>query len=100
AGSALTITTLASGCAHDDSAAPAREPAAIDYPTLAELYGAPRGLYAGCGPNNNVCHNSKQYPDLSSLGAVLDDIDAPCNQLVDKPERMHDLCERTGDAFV
>lgn len=94
------LITLSSGCTHEDAAAPAGDPASIDYPTLAALYGGQRGIYAGCGPNNNVCHNSKQYPDLSTLGAILDDIDMPCNQLVEKPERMHDLCERTGDSFV
>jgi hypothetical protein len=73
-----------------------RETAAM-YPTLTELYQGAQGIYRGCGPNGNVCHNARQYPNLNSLGAITLSINQPCNQLQDDPSRMDDWCERQGD---
>lgn len=67
------------------------------YPTLTELYQGAQGIYRGCGPNGNVCHNARQYPNLNSLGAISLSINQPCNQLQDDPSRMDDWCERQGD---
>jgi hypothetical protein len=97
--SLLTVVAACSG--NGAPPAPASDDgAAALYPTLAALYEGPQGIYAGCGPNNGVCHNSKQFPDLSSLGSVVDHVGDPCNQLVDQPSKMHDLCERRGDFAV
>lgn len=73
-----------------------REVAAM-YPTLTELYQGAQGMYRGCGPNGNVCHNARQYPNLNSLGAVTLTVNQPCNQLQDDPTRIDDWCERQGD---
>lgn len=67
------------------------------YPTLEKLYAGDQGLYRGCGPNNGVCHNSREYPNLSTLGSLVENIDLPCNERRDDPKTIHDLCERTGD---
>lgn len=67
------------------------------YPTLVELYENDHGIYTSCGPNNMVCHNSRQYPNLSTLESIVQHIDEPCNQLRDDPEDIHDLCEPQGD---
>lgn len=67
------------------------------FPSLEELYNGPQGIYAGCGPNGGVCHNAKQFPNLSQLGSIVEHIGDPCNQLQDKPSKFHDLCERNGD---
>jgi hypothetical protein len=67
------------------------------YPTLETLYAGDQGLYRGCGPNNGVCHNSREYPNLSTLGSLVENINLPCNERRDDPRTIHDLCERTGD---
>ena len=70
------------------------------YPTLAALYEGDRGIYRGCGPNNAVCHNGKEFPNLATLGSIVESIDAPCNQKRNKPLEIHDMCERPGDVLV
>jgi hypothetical protein len=70
------------------------------YPTLEKLYAGDQGLYRGCGPNNGVCHNSREYPNLSTLGSLVENIDLPCNERRDDPKTIHDLCERTGDRLA
>ncbi|WP_394840166.1 hypothetical protein LVJ94_25100 [Pendulispora rubella] len=67
------------------------------YPTLEALYQGNQGIYRTCGPNNGVCHNDKQFPNLASVGSVVENIDLPCNVLRDKPGEIHNLCERRGD---
>lgn len=67
------------------------------YPDLAAIYAGDFGIYRSCGPNSGVCHNSKQYPNLRSLEAVLDTVGAPCNQLRENPLEVHDWCELPGD---
>ena len=70
---------------------------ATAYPTLAEIYQGAQGIYRGCGPNGNVCHNSRQYPNMNTLGALALNVNQPCNQLQDDPTRIDDWCERQGD---
>lgn len=78
--------------------APERDRAvAAMYPTLNELYQGAQGIYRGCGPNGNVCHNARQYPNMNTLGALALSVNQPCNQLQDDPTRMDDWCERRGD---
>jgi hypothetical protein len=71
--------------------------AMAEYPTLVELYQGDRGIYRGCGPNNGVCHNAKEFPNLSTLGSILEHTSLPCNEKRDVPGEMHNLCERHGD---
>lgn len=77
----------------DESTAEARE----KFPDLPALYGGEQGIYRGCGPNGGVCHNGNEFPNLDSLGSILDNMDQPCNKKRDNPETIHDLCERPGD---
>lgn len=100
AGASLLLALGACSSSPAPAPVPFDDSAAALYPTLSALYEGPQGIYAGCGPNNGVCHNSKQFPDLSSLGSVVDHVGDPCNQLVDQPSKMHDLCERRGDFAV
>jgi hypothetical protein len=69
------------------------------YPTLEALYGGEQGIYRGCGPNNGVCHNAKEFPNLATMGAVIDNVGAACNEKRDTPKTMDDLCERVGDSL-
>ena len=79
------------------STGPARLDPSATYRTIEQVYAGPAGFYRGCGPNGGVCHNGREYPDLRTLGALLANIDQPCNQKRDTPTEVHDLCERAGD---
>jgi hypothetical protein len=78
----------------DGDAAVARQ-----YPDLAALYGGPHGIYRTCSPNDGVCHNNQEYPDLSTLGRVQMTIGARCNRGRSRRD-VHDLCESMGDFVV
>lgn len=70
------------------------------YPDLAALYGGDIGIYRTCATNQGVCHNDKEYPNLATLGALVQTIGADCNVTRENPRDVHDLCERPGDAIV
>lgn len=67
------------------------------FPDLAALYGGEHGIYRSCGPNQGVCHNNAEYPDLSTLGSVTMIVGADCNRGREDPTEHHDLCEGRGD---
>lgn len=90
---ALVLVMLA---ACGDNRAPAIE-AGPEFPDLERLYGGNHGIYRGCGPNGNVCHNGNEFPNLGSLGSILDTIGSDCNQKRDNAQAVHDMCERRGD---
>ncbi len=71
--------------------------ARLIYPSLGEIYEAEHGVYRGCGPNGGVCHNGNEYPNLSSIGSILENIGGGCNLKRDKASEIHDLCENRGD---
>src|SRR5262245_26103654 len=50
------------------------------YPDIESLYTSDFGIYRGCGPNNAVCHNSREFPNLATMGSLLESIGLPCNQ--------------------
>jgi hypothetical protein len=70
------------------------------YPNLNALYQGNIGMYRTCGPNNAVCHNSREFPNFATLGSLVEDIGLPCNQDRTTPTEMHDLCERPGDELL
>ncbi len=57
-------------------------------------------IAATCSPNPGVCHNSNNYPDLRTPGAVLASIEAPCNVEMPDPQQGWDACERQGDMLL
>lgn len=57
-------------------------------------------IAATCSPNPGVCHNSNNYPDLRTPGAVLATIEAPCNVEMPDPAQGWDACERQGDMLL
>jgi hypothetical protein len=67
------------------------------YPAVDALYTGDRGIYRGCGPNNGVCHNSREFPNLATVGSLVENIGLDCNQKRDDPTQLDDLCERRGD---
>jgi len=52
-----------------------------------------------CGPNNGVCHNSKEYPDLRTTATFAATIGAPCNVQPGSWSTVFDRCEQLGDRF-
>ena len=70
------------------------------YPDLPALYAGNQGIYRGCGPNNGVCHNASELPDLHTMGSVLDNLDRPCNQKRETAAAVDDLCEPPGDRLA
>jgi hypothetical protein len=97
AGGVLAIV-IAAGCGASPPVVEDDEARAL-YPDLAALYGGDHGIYRGCAPNGGVCHNAREFPDLHTLGSIVDNIGRPCNAKRDRPEALHDLCERPGDAL-
>ena len=71
--------------------------ARAQYPDVSALYAGDHGVYRGCGPNGGVCHNGNEFPNLSSLGSIVANINVPCNQKRDSAIEFDDMCERTGD---
>jgi hypothetical protein len=67
------------------------------YPDLEALYGGAHGIYRSCAPNEGVCHNNQEYPDLATLGSVVATVGARCNRGRASARELHDLCEETGD---
>lgn len=85
------------GCSPQEPIADSTADAARLYPDLFALYASEHGVYRGCGPSNGVCHNANEYPNLSSYGSILENVDRGCNLKRDDPTMIHDLCEREGD---
>lgn len=52
-----------------------------------------------CGPNNGVCHNTKEYPDLRTAATFAQTIGAPCNVQPGSWSTVFDRCEQLGDRF-
>src|SRR5215471_16169921 len=67
------------------------------YPTMDALWN--QSISRTCGPNNGVCHQNKQYPHMELAQSMTDMIGARCNQLVDRPEVVANLCEPPGDVL-
>ncbi len=94
---AVAVVVGSAGCHGADTIKDHDAEARELYPDLASLYGGDRGIYRGCAPNGGVCHNSNEFPDLHTVGSIVDNIGRPCNARRDRPETLHDLCERPGD---
>lgn len=100
---ALVVLIALAACGNDkavdgtinDGDAQAR----IEFPDLAHLYGGDHGIYRGCGPNGGVCHNGNEFPNLDSMGSIVDTIGRDCNQKRDRADALHDMCETKGDVL-
>jgi hypothetical protein len=65
------------------------------YPDLRTLWS--RSVSRTCGPNNGVCHDNRQFPDLQTASGLLAAIGQRCNQIRDDPSTIDNLCEPSGD---
>jgi hypothetical protein len=68
------------------------------YPDLRTLWSS--AIVRTCGPNNGVCHNSRQFPELASPSGLLATVGTRCNQLRDNPKTVDNLCEPKGDSLL
>jgi hypothetical protein len=59
-----------------------------------------RGISRTCSLNNGVCHNSKEYPSLDSIPALLDTLNAPCAIGALDARLVPNECEPAGDHLV
>lgn len=54
-------------------------------------------IHRTCTPNDGVCHNRKEYPDLHTPANFVEAIDAPCNMQPGDFRSVWDRCEPRGD---
>ncbi|HRE90308.1 MAG TPA: hypothetical protein PK095_14335 [Myxococcota bacterium] len=67
------------------------------FPTALDLHA--KVIRRSCSPNDGVCHNTKEYPDLHTAANFLAAVEAPCNVQAGTREAIFDRCERPGDRF-
>lgn len=66
-----------------------------DYPTLHKDV-----ITRTCTPDQGVCHNQKEYPDLHTPASMLASVGKPCNLNEDDPLQMFNGCESIGDRAI
>ena len=66
-----------------------------ELPTGMELHR--KVIWRTCTPNEGVCHNRKEYPDLRTPASFADTFGAFCNVQPGEPGSVYDGCERPGD---
>lgn len=74
------------------------EEAARTMPTYLDLHDIV--ISRTCTPNEGVCHNDKEYPDLHTPQAMLAAVELPCNLVVKDDLDTFDGCERVGDSLT
>ncbi|HZS36900.1 MAG TPA: hypothetical protein VFF06_08740, partial [Polyangia bacterium] len=67
------------------------------YPDLRTFWA--RSVARTCGPNNGVCHDNRQFPDMQTASGLLDAVNKRCNQIRDDPTTIDNLCEPLGDSI-
>jgi hypothetical protein len=84
-----------------DATGPARDEAAIVteartlFPRTLDMH--QKIVARSCAPNTGVCHNTSNYPDLSTPSSMLQAVGSWCNLEIPDPTQGYDLCERRGD---
>lgn len=53
----------------------------------------------GCAAERNECHNSEDFPDLSTEGNLWNLVGLRCNQGLGEREEIDEVCERLGDTI-
>ena len=94
-GCSTSPTSSTSSGPLDPDAGGSLDTASAKFPDLRALWS--QSLARTCGPNNGVCHDNKQYPDLQTATGLLTSVNQRCNQLRDDPATIDNLCEPSGD---
>jgi hypothetical protein len=79
----------------DDSTAETIEEAKREFPTYLDLH--QKVIVRTCTPDEGVCHNKKEYPDLHTAQTMLGVLGSPCNLDVEDPLAVYNGCEPPGD---
>jgi hypothetical protein len=66
-----------------------------EFPTGIEFH--QKVIWRTCTPNDGVCHNSKEYPDLRTPANFASAFGAPCNVQPGEYQSIYDGCELPGD---
>ena len=69
--------------------------AQAEFPTGIEFH--QKVIWRTCTPNEGVCHNSKEYPDLRTPANFAAAFGAPCNVQPGEFQSVYDGCEQPGD---
>lgn len=69
--------------------------AQAEFPTGIEFH--QKVIWRTCTPNEGVCHNSKEYPDLRTPANFAAAFGAPCNVQAGEYQSIYDGCEQPGD---
>jgi hypothetical protein len=91
--SSMSTSAGSSGASAGDSL----DTASAKFPDLRSLWSG--SIARTCGPNNGVCHDNKQFPDLQTATGLLGAVNLRCNQLRDDPATLDNLCEPSGDTL-
>jgi len=91
-----------SGCpapvVDEDEAAALTATAQTKFPRVIDLH--QKIVARSCAPNTGVCHNTNNYPELSSPSALIQSINSWCNLASPDPTQGFDMCERRGDVLA
>lgn len=98
AGSSDGSTAAADATGTPEDPGTAVDDARRDLPTYLDLH--QQVFYRTCTPNEGVCHNDKEYPDLHTPQSMLGAIGMPCNIAVDDPMSTFNGCETAGDILA
>ena len=79
----------------EPAAAETIEEAKREFPTYLDLH--QKVIVRTCTPDEGVCHNKKEYPDLHTAQSMLGTIGSACNLDVDEPLDVYNGCEPPGD---
>lgn len=71
------------------------EEAKREFPTYLDLH--QKVIVRTCTPDEGVCHNKKEYPDLHTPQTMLGVLGSPCNLDVEDPLSVYNGCEPPGD---
>lgn len=82
----------------DGDAAALKATAQKKFPRVIDMH--QKIVARSCAPNTGVCHNTNNYPELSSTSALVQSINGWCNIASPDPTQGFDLCERRGDTLV
>ena len=66
-----------------------------EFPTGIEFH--QKVIWRTCTPNQGVCHNSKEYPDLRTPASFASAFKSPCNVQSGEFQSVYDGCEQVGD---
>jgi hypothetical protein len=81
----------------DDDPAQHVDEAKESFPTYLDLH--QKVITRTCTPNQGVCHNQKEYPDLHTPETMLAMLGSPCNLAEADPLNLFDGCEPAGDVL-